>query len=491
MQLFNLPAKTLSSSRLINLILVSSSACLVYIFLSLFLVHSSKLQTILPSSLRKSAASPAPALSLEHIVFGIASSANSWPKRKEFVRLWWQPSRMRGCVFLEHDQSKNQGTDSSNNKLNGTDHSNDDETPPVCISEDTSRFRYTYKNGLRSAIRVAHVVSETVALNHSDVRWFVFGDDDTVFFPENLVKTLSKYDHELWYYIGTGSEIYEQNRLFSFEMAFGGAGFAISYPLAKVLAKVFDSCLERYPHLYGSDGRIYSCLAELGVGLTREPGFHQMDLQGDVFGLLAAHPPRPLVSLHHLDQLEPIFPNMTFTAALRHLFTASAADPHRLLHHSVCYDRWFLWTISLSWGYALEVYQGHLFLPDLLPPLHTFRQWKRGTLLARTYTFNTREPHPDPCRRPSVFFLHSVSTPDNGSIATTYRRLVAGNCSFDAASPRKLDEIRVFSHKLHLDVKQLQAPRRHCCEVLPSSAGKVMEIAVRECGEEELIRMHP
>ncbi|KAK8569693.1 hypothetical protein V6N13_046740 [Hibiscus sabdariffa] len=33
-------------------------------------------------------------------------------------------------------------------------------------------------------------------------------------------------------------------------MAFGGAGFAISYPRAKVLAKVFDSCIERHPHLY-------------------------------------------------------------------------------------------------------------------------------------------------------------------------------------------------------------------------------------------------
>jgi hypothetical protein len=37
---------------------------------------------------------------------------------------------------------------------------------------------------------------------------------------------------------------------------------------------------------------------------------------------------------------------------------------------------------------------------------------------------------------------------------------------------------------------QLQAPRRHCCDVLPSSAGQVMEIAIRECKEEELIHIH-
>jgi hypothetical protein len=251
------------SSRLINVIIITSSICIIYLLVTLFLSCSSKIIDAYSSSTEDVYAPT----SLEHIVFGIASNKNSWNKRrKDYVKLWWKPRQMRGCVFLESppldDEHANNVTDTS--------------LPPVCISEDTSRFRYTYRHGLRSAIRVARVVSETVALNHTDVRWFVFGDDDTIFFPDNLVKTLSKYDHGLWYYIGTHSEIFQQNRFFGFEMAFGGAGFAISYPLAKVLAKVFDSCIERYPHLYGSDSRVYSCLAELGVGLTHEPGFHQV-----------------------------------------------------------------------------------------------------------------------------------------------------------------------------------------------------------------------
>lgn len=101
-------------------------------------------------------------------------------------------------------------------------------------------------------------------------------DDDTLFITENLVKTLAKYDWEKWYYIGGLSESVEQNSKNSFGMAFGGAGFAISYPLARVLSKVLDSCLLRYGHLYGSDARVFACLAELGVGLTHEPGFHQV-----------------------------------------------------------------------------------------------------------------------------------------------------------------------------------------------------------------------
>ncbi|KAK9284301.1 hypothetical protein L1049_023472 [Liquidambar formosana] len=371
MQFLQLPSKIQTSPRLINLILISSSCCIISLFLSLFLVCTSKL--VIVSPLSQDVYTPT---SIEHIVFGIASSKNSWPKRKDYVRLWWKPYQMRGCVFLE---STPPNTSSYNDTTS---------LPPICISEDTSRFRYTYRGGLRSAIRVARVVSETVALNHSNVRWFVFGDDDTVFFPENLVKTLSKYDNGLWYYIGTHSEIYEQNRLFSFGMAFGGAGFAISYPLAKVLAKVFDSCIERYPHLYGSDARVYSCLAELGVGLTHEPGFHQ------------------------------------------------------------------------------------------------------GNVLSGVYAFNTKALHPDPCRRPTIFFLDSVSSGRDG-IKSIYQRNVSENCSADMGSPRKIEEIKVFSTKLDLDIKQLQAPRRHCCDVLPSSVGKVMEIAIRECKEEELIYMHP
>lgn len=116
-------------------------------------------------------------------------------------------------------------------------------------------------------------------LDQSGVRWFVFGDDDTVFFTDNLVKVLGKYDHGQWYYVGSNSESYEQNDKYSFDMAFGGGGFAISSSLARVLAKVFDSCLMRYPHLYGSDARVFSCLSELGVGLTHEPGFHQVQLR--------------------------------------------------------------------------------------------------------------------------------------------------------------------------------------------------------------------
>ncbi|KAM7498261.1 hypothetical protein LguiA_022675 [Lonicera macranthoides] len=515
-----LPSKpqTQNSNRFLTISLITGSIFMVYLILSLLFTPNENIRRI-TNSLEKDLKSLPAETRIDHIVFGIASNRNLWPQRKDYVRLWWRPRQMRGCVFLEKNEnntvssnsinttttpSKNRTVSSKNttllstprnflisnqnvsDTLSGTESDTDPDLPPVCISEDTSRFPYTYWGGLRSAIRVARAVTETVLLNHTNVRWFVFGDDDTIFFPDNLVKTLSKYDHRLWYYVGANSESFMQNKFFSFNMAYGGAGFAISYPLAKVLTKVFDSCLERYPHLYGSDARISSCLAELGVGLTQEPGFHQMDIRGDMFGLLAAHPLTPVISLHHLETTDPIFPNMNTTKALHHLLRASAIDPHRLLQQSVCYDSWFTWTISVSWGYAIQVFDSHVYLPDALRARETFRPWKRGTM----FNIDSREDHSDPCRRPTVFFLDQVEQGGDGVIRSVYKRYVVGKCGLDMASPRKLDEVRVFSRKLEIGVKQLQAPRRHCCDVLPSTAGRVMDIAIRECKEDELIYLH-
>ncbi|KAL1817535.1 hypothetical protein ACET3Z_020109 [Daucus carota] len=456
-------------------ILISASIWIIYFTLSLFLVPNSK---FLHFSV--SIEDMIPPTSLEHIVFGIASTDKSWPSRKDYVRLWWKPRLMRGCVFLETRPPANQSLDQDyENSL-----------PPVCISRDTSQFRYTFRGGPRSVIRVARIVSETVALNHTNVRWFVFGDDDTMFFADNLVKVLSKYDHDLWYYIGSNSESYTQNTVFSYDMAFWGAGFAISYPLAKVLANVFDSCIQRYPHLYGSDGRIFACIAELGISLTKEIGFHQMDVRGDIFGILASHPLTPLISLHHLDVTNPIFPNMSNLKALEHLNEAVKHDPHRIIQQTVCYDRWFSWTVSVSWGYAVQVFGKHVHMSDTLRAQQTFVPFQTGDVLNTLFDINTREHDPDACRRPLVFYMEKVSSTE-GEIKSIYKQMTADNCTRDMASPRRLEEIRVSSQKLDLDNKQLLAPRRQCCDILPPKQRNVMELAIRECKGEELIYMHP
>jgi len=197
---------------------------------------------------------------VKHIVFGIAASSNLWHVRKEYIKIWWRPKETRGVVWLDQKvrTQRNEGL------------------PDIHISGDTSNFRYTNRQGQRSALRISRVVTETLNLGMKDVRWFVMGDDDTVFMVDNLVRILSKYNHKHFYYIGSSSESHVQNMHFSYAMAYGGGGFAISYPLAQELAKMQDHCIQRYPDLYGSDDRIQACMAELGVPLTREAGFHQV-----------------------------------------------------------------------------------------------------------------------------------------------------------------------------------------------------------------------
>lgn len=179
-----------------------------------------------------------------------------------------------------------------------------------------------------------------------------------------------------------------------------------------------------------------------------------MDFTGDMFGLLAAHPVTPLVSLHHLDLVDPIFPNMSSIEALKHLYEATKYDPHRIVQQTVCYDEWFSWTVSVSWGYAVQVFRKNVRLPYTLRALETFQPFRKGNYLNSLFNFDTREYRPDKCRRPAVFFMDKVFSSGDG-INSSYRKMIPDNCTRDLASPRKLEEIRVFSHKFDPDIKQV------------------------------------
>ncbi|KAK9682355.1 hypothetical protein RND81_10G067700 [Saponaria officinalis] len=411
---------------------------------------------------------------LTHLFFTVASSLSSFPRRAPYFSLWSTTPSTRTLVFLDCRPPR---VDPYFRRV------------PVAVSADTSRFPYSFPRGSRSALRVARLVKESVERNPRGVRWFVFGDDDTVFFPENVVAVLGKYDHEKWYYIGSNSESFEQSLNMGFNMAYGGGGFALSFPLAKALSRVLDSCLMRYPHLYGSDARVSACVSELGVQFTREPGFHQFDVRGDLFGMLTAHPLSPLLSLHHLEIVEPLFPHMNRTDALRHLFKAYHADPRRILQQTVCYDNSSNVTVSVSWGYAVQIFEGNQLLLDILASQRTFTPWRRrGINIPRQYSLDTRDYAQDHCKRPVVFFLEDVAS-GTGRVWSKYSLHRTRKCPrFD--SIKNLRDIKVFIKKLAHDAEQVTAPRRQCCDII-HPFHKSMVIDIRHCGFDELIAMNP
>lgn len=410
---------------------------------------------------------------LEHVVFGIAASAKLWEKRKEYIKLWWKPEeRMRGIVWLD---SRVKTRKNESGRL-----------PELRISGDTKRFAYKNKQGHRSAIRISRIVAETVKLGGMDnVRWFVMGDDDTVFVTDNLVRILNKYDHNQYYYIGSLSESHLQNIYFSYGMAYGGGGFAISYPLAMALQKMQDRCIQRYPGLYGSDDRMQACMAELGVPLTKELGFHQYDVYGNLFGLLAAHPVTPLVSLHHLDVVEPIFPNVTRLEALQRLKIPMQLDSAGLMQQSICYDKAKGWTVSVSWGFAIQVFRGVLSPREIEMPSRTFLNWYRRADYT-AYAFNTRPVMRNPCQKPFVFYFSKATTESStNQTLTKYTRHHAPQpeCRWKMASPDEVETVEVYKRPdPHLWDR---SPRRNCCRVL-SSKSKRMVIDVGVCGEGEI-----
>lgn len=64
-----------------------------------------------------------------------------------------------------------------------------------------------------------------------------------------------------------------------------------------------------------------------------------MDVRGDIYGLLAAHPVAPLVSLHHLDSVKPISPNKPGQLeSMQSLFSVYRVDPARILQQAFCYE---------------------------------------------------------------------------------------------------------------------------------------------------------
>ncbi|XP_044401077.1 uncharacterized protein [Triticum aestivum] len=417
------------------------------------------------------AASP---LSLAHIVFGIAGSAHLWPRRREYVRLWWDPASMRGHVWL----------DASAPGAPGPSAAGEDSLPPIRVSEDTSRFRYTNPTGHPSGLRIARIAAEAVRLvGGGGARWVVLVDDDTVLSPDNLVAVLGKYDWREMVYVGAPSESHSANTYFSHGMAFGGGGVALSFPLAAALARTLDVCIERYPRLYGSDDRLHACITELGVPLSREHGFHQWDIRGNAHGILAAHPIAPFISIHHVEFVDPIYPGLNSLESLELFTKAMKIEPMSFLQRSVCYDKRQKLTLAISLGYVVQVYPSVLLPPELERSERTYTAFNR--MSQRTeFDFDTKEIQKSMCKRPVLFFLKDVWKDGNitrGSYIRSSERDDLKRKVFCFRSPplSGIDEIQVsaspLSKRWHL------APRRLCSAVKESINGTLF-MFVRQCG---------
>ncbi|CAA2996714.1 DUF604 domain-containing [Olea europaea subsp. europaea] len=219
-----------------------------------------------------------------------------------------------------------------------------------------------------------------------------------------------------------------------------------SHPLAKELENIQDGCIQRYPALYGSDDRIQACMAELGVPLTKEIGFHQYDVYGNLLGLLGAHPVTPVVSLHHLDVVNPIFPGKTRVQGLKNLFESVKLDSASIIQQSICYNEKQYWSISVSWGFVVQIIRGIISPRELEMPTRTFLNWYRRDGYT-AYAFNTRPVSKHPGQKPFMYYMTTTKYDEK-------RRQVIGvykhdkeshqHCTWKSDPPEKLDSIFVL-----------------------------------------------
>lgn len=203
--------------------------------------------------------SPSPT-TLKHLLFGLVGSEKAWHHRKAYIESWWRPNVTRGFLFLDKAPTGDLLPWSA-------------ASPPYRISDDLTKF--LNKTDV-VAQRIIHAIMEVYREDHEELRWLVMGDDDSVFILDNIIRVLQQYDHNKYYYFGGQSEFILSNYWYSFSQGFGGAGFIMSYPLAKVVAADMEKCLLRYRHLKAADTTTMSCIADVGVNLTPLKGIHQV-----------------------------------------------------------------------------------------------------------------------------------------------------------------------------------------------------------------------
>ncbi|WOG91131.1 hypothetical protein DCAR_0310379 [Daucus carota subsp. sativus] len=464
--------------------LLAVSGLIFYLSFIFFLLHnqlSYLTQNILPPLLLNQ---PCPITSkysknspteINHLVFGLLGSAKAWKHRKSYIESWWRPNVTRGYLYLDTIPSPEFFPWPSS-------------SPPLRISEDISKLLNETKHVAPIMARMVHGILEVFKQEHVGVRWFVMGDDDSIFFVENWVNVLGKYDHTKYFYIGGQSEDIWSNDNFSFDQGFGGAGFALSYPLAQALANNVEDCLRRYPHLTSADYITMTCIADLGVSHTAEKGIHQVDLSNDISGFLSSHPQVPLMSLHHFDVVKPIFPSKNRSESAMHLMKAADFDQSRILQQTICYDRKTNWSVSVSWGYSAHIYQKIIPRSILRKPLKTFWAWRKNSTKPH-YMFNTRPESKDPCETPHIFYLDNVKqiSPESEIVTSYVRDATQGpsSCSSGKKSADRINTIQVFSPA----TKHIETGRSECCDFANQlGRGKAkMKVNIRSCAADEII----
>lgn len=187
----------------------------------------------------------------------------------------------------------------------------------------------------------------------------------------------------------------------------------------------------------------------------------QVDLMGDLNGFLAAHPLSPIVSLHHIEAIYPLFPGTNRAQGLKRLSKAIKVDPYNILQQSICYSSDKEWSFSVSWGYMVHVYKGFIPPHELEVPQLTFMSWHKRR---ESYAFpmNTRPRPREICDEPANFYMVDAKPLNESFSYSAYVKNERPNrlrsCQEKLMPMSLVDKIFVESEPVRDDWFQVQLP---------------------------------
>lgn len=157
----------------------------------------------------------------------------------------------------------------------------------------------------------------------------------------------------------------------------------------------------------------------------------------------------PLVSLHHFDVVDPIFPGMERVESIKHLLESAKHDSASLIQQSICYDKKREWSILVSWGFTIQIMRGILSPRELETPSRTFINWYK-VLDVTAYAFNTRAVMGHRCQKPFVYYIKSTRYDKARKQIIgiyTYHRERHPRCPWKTESPEKIHTIVVLKQE--------------------------------------------
>ncbi|KAF2530497.1 hypothetical protein F2Q70_00032964 [Brassica cretica] len=177
---------------------------------------------------------------------------------------------------------------------------------------------------------------------------------------------------------------------------------------------------------------------------------------------------------------------MTRVRALKKLTVPMKLDSAGLLQQSICYDKHKSWTVSVSWGYAVQIFRGIFSPREMEMPTRTFLNWyKRADYTA--YAFNTRPVSRQPCQKPFVYYMSTTKFDKqlNTTVSEyTRHRVSHPSCKWKMANPAEINTIVVYKKPdPHLWER---SPRRNCCRVLQTKRNNTLWINVGVCRDGEV-----